>query len=355
MEFHKKVVFKFLFFGFLLIPFTTIGQSVDEFEKVAKKAAKKPQKKKNKEDLTTLYLSIQASNVDSLQNLLVEVDYTYSQKMADFAKSYASIKQEYSDIYSSTPAIEGEEKLGLILEQLKHDYYQKGAKLVEQETKEGYIKALDYLSLVKVLDPNYENIVALYTEAEENAKYDILLDYDMGNFPEHDRLMREVLNDINITSNNYDNDKRTYHYNEVPGEEYQLTYLVTFKYLDLGSTNKKTDSKEFQRTINGQVKRAQVNLERFERNSKVSGVFTIMNNVTGETIEKDQFNFNFDTKQSSAIINGDTEAIDPMTLRDFQKSKGSEVDVENAAIQEFKDRITQILERHLRYNYTSGS
>lgn len=328
---------------------------MDDFEKAAKKAAKKPEKKKNKAELTEIYTTLQSEQVNRLLTIFNDGNGDFSQELADAVRTYKKLENAYSAIYTNTPQLVEEEQLDLFLEQTKHDFFDRGKTLVSQDTKEGYIRALDYLGLVKSLDPNYKEIVTLYNKAEANATYNILIDYDMGNFPEQERLMREVLNDVNMSLSNYNTERRTFYVIASPRDDYQLTYLFTFKYLDLGNITKKNDNKTYERRVNGQTKRAQVTFENFSRNSKVSGVFTIVNNITGETIEKDQFNFNYDTRGTNTIISGDLDAIDPITLQQLQRQRSSEVDIENQSIEEFKRRMEQLLERHLRYNYTSGN
>lgn len=330
------------------------AQDMNDFEKALKKAQKSPEKKKNKEALNAAYLNIQSQYVQSLSNTLSESE-NLNPELTEGIKNYFGLKRSYLEVYPSAPSAEGEATLNLLLEQLTHDYYEKGEQLLQRNDKEAYIIATAFLGVVKTIDPNYKNVIELYAKASSNSKYDILITYDMGNFPEHERAMQEVLNDINMKINNYNTEKKTFYLRRESGKDYQLEYLITFRYLDFGQLSKRNSSQNYQRTVNGQVKRARVIMEQFSKDTKANGVFTIENTVTGETIEKDLFNINFTSRASNARIEGDQEAIDIRLLRELMRMRGSEFDVEQEALDNFKRQMFSLLERHLRYDYPLGN
>lgn len=346
------------FFCSLLLMVATLSspiyaQSINDFEKALKKAQKNPEREKNKEVLDAVYIEVQTQNVQLLTNTLNESE-DISPDLTDALKNYFNLKRPYQEIYEATPQVEGEATLNLILEQLTHDYYQQGESLLKEDNKEGYIKATAYLGVVKIIDPNYQNIIELYNKASSNSKYDILITYDMGNFPEHERVMQEVLNDINMKINNYNTEKKTFYLRREAGKDYQMVYLISFRYLDFGQVSRRNNSQDYQRTVNGQLKRARVTIEEFSRNTKASGVFSIENTISSETIEKDPFNFNFTSRANNAKIEGDQDALDIRYLRELMSMRGSEFDVEQQGLETFKRRMFELLERHLRYDYPLG-
>ena len=72
-------------------------------------------------------------------------------------------------------------------------------------------------------------------------------------------------------------------------------------------------------------------------------------------VEKDQINFRVRGREQNNDINGDRGAIDPATLRQFDRNRGSEIDLENSSMNEFNEKLISLLERPLRYDYTGLS
>ncbi|HEY9116760.1 MAG TPA: hypothetical protein VIN11_02985, partial [Roseivirga sp.] len=291
------------------LAFESIGhaQNTEVFDKALKKAAKSPEKNKNKEALDQAYVDLQTIYIQKLIPDLSESNLL-GKDVKKVLTEYLNTRKAYTTIYDQTPKIDNEGQLDVLLEQLTHDYYERGLKLIGKNSTEEFAKAKEYLELVKDINPNYQNVTELYNQAVENAKYNILITYDLGNFPEYQPLMQQLLNDLNLKIENYNTEKKTFHLTEKPDQDYHLIYKFSFNYIDLGLTTRKSNTQEFQRTVDGQIKRAKVNFENFIRNSKANGAFSIFSKVKSEEIEKDPFNLNFTTNVQNATISGDQDA-----------------------------------------------
>lgn len=328
----------------------------ENFDKALKKAVKSPNNKNNKEALQEAYIQLQSVHVQNLVTALTNGESLSKQSKKDLLE-YLDNRKGFNKVYNDSPSIVNEDKLILLLNQIVYDYYDRGKSLIENERSEDYNKAKELLDLARSIDPNYKDINELYNKASENAKYNILIVYDLDNFQEYDQIMKQLFYDLARKIETYNTNKQIFHLNETAGQDYQLVFKLSYSFLEIGSILRKTNIREFERMVDGQQKRAKVYIDDLVGMNRAVGVLTIYNYLDDEIeekIERHPFNFIFNTSVLNASINGDEEALNQYQLRDFQRMNGIEIDSVVKSEEEFKKRMLQFLDRHLRYDYSSS-
>ena len=345
---------------FLFLCFTALSlqvleaQSLSDFNKAAKKAQRNPSKASNKKKLLQIYTPLQKSNVQVLVKGLSQLSDSPSSELTKVLTNYSELKSKVEELYPGESRVDGEEKLDLLKSQVLQEYYDKGKTLSAGGDKNDYIAAMPYLSFVKMLSPGYEDVDKLYDVAVAKSSYNILLSFDLNQFREYQRLSEEVLIDLSRRYIEFDRDQMKYHYQYDPEMEYQMVIELKFDFLELGSVGTKRNEDLHTRQIGNQTISGTLENTIYKRNMQASGNVVVTNSVTKAQLKKEPFNIRVRAEEVNTVISGDQRAIPPNLLRQAQNNQTTQIDFENNSMNEFKQRLTQVLVRHIRQDYTKG-
>ncbi len=342
---------RYLITIFLIIAsFAAHGQTISDFEKLVKKNTRKASKASVRKKIEKSYSALQSVNIKAIAEQLNDSQYTPERKTLSAATAYSKAKVLFKNLYGTTPAIEGENKMlqmaGLELEH----YYSNGLSLMGEGDQTSKIFALSNLKFVQALDPNYKEVEKLVNDLNGQISYNVLIKYNLEGFEELEQAMFQIntilVNDIKAFGGS--NVKYVFEGKERADMNFQYIITLDFEFLQIPFVQSKNDVKTYTKVINKQTITANVNQEIFSRNINGTGRATIVNTIFNEEYASEPFNIKLRSKSISSVITGDKRAIDSVSLRQHQNENSSQADHEKTSDKEFRDRIFNILRRQIQ-------